>query len=204
MLDWYKLMNLVNNNNPESMNETNLGIPLEKSDYKQMASGKRKTTNGWHIAIRVGISGAAYNDTSSQHACSIKVQKTGSFNMKLAIPTVSYETLPTTDIAVKDMESFCAKADKDIRDAVRSFVYDNQMAIIAYWYTPSNENEPVAKALEEYMHNQLVQKEYTKNKVTKPKSPDELEADKEALNNYVRQKLDNSSIQLHYGSTKRK
>lgn len=183
------------------MDETNLGIPVEPSDYKQMASGKQKTKNGWHIVLRVKAGGAGRSGSSSQHGgCSIKIQNNTGFNMKIVIPNKPYDMLASTDIAVRDLVDFYNKADKTVRNLVRFFIYDNQMAIIAYWFTPNNENELIAKALFDHMRNSIITKRYDKNTITKSKSQDELENDKVMLNEYVQQKLDDSSIELYFGS----
>lgn len=174
---------------------------MEPSDYKQMASGKQKTKNGWHIVLRVKAGGAGRSGSSSQHGgCSIKIQNNTGFNMKIVIPNKPYDMLSSTDIAIKDLTEFYSKADKNIRNLVRSFIYDNQMAIIAYWFAPNNENEPIAKALFDYMRNNIIKKRYDRNGVTRGKSQDELENDKVILNEYVQQKLDDSSIELYFGS----
>lgn len=199
MLDSQKLFQEIFDN--QSLTETNLGIPVEPSDYKQMASGIPKTKNGWHIVLRVKAGGAGRSGSLSQHGgCSIKIQNNTGFNMKIVIPNKAYDMLSSTDIAIKDLTEFYGKADKNIRNLVRSFIYDNQMAIIAYWFAPNNENEPIAKALFDYMRNNIIKKRYDRNGVIKSKSQDELENDKVILNEYVQQKLDDSSIELYFGS----
>ena len=189
----------------QTLDESNIGIPLNKNDYKIMTT-KDKSGNGWQMVIRSARGGAGVAMNQAFHACSIKVQRTSGgsrkLDMKIVIPTKSYDSLKSSDIAIIDMNKFYANRDiiTDVRNVVRSFVYDNQIAIIAFWFTPNDESDRIGTVLKRYMVDQLVSKEYVDNTISTWKSQKELDVDKEKLNEYVQQKLDDASIQLHFGN----
>lgn len=203
MLDAEKLFEMFANQ--QAINESNIGIPLSKHDHRVMQT-KDKSDNGLQMVIRSARGGAGVAMNQAFHACSIKVQalstRSKKYDRKIVVPTKSYDSLKSNDIAIVDMIEFYADHDlsSDIRNVVRSFVYDNQMAIIAFWFTPNNEGDQIGLVLKQYMVDQLANKKYVDNPISKWKSQKELDADKEKLNEYVQQKLDNDSIQLNFGN----
>lgn len=203
MLDAKKLFEMFADQ--QALDESNIGIPLSKHDHRVMQT-KDKSDNGLQMVIRSARGGAGVAMNQAFHACSIKVQETSrgniKFERKIVIPSKSYDSLKSTDIAIVDMNEFyaCRNFTMKVRNIVRSFVYDNQIAIIAFWFTPNDESDRIGTVLKRYMVDQLVSKEYVDNTISTWKSQKELDVDKEKLNEYVQQKLDDASIQLHFGN----
>ena len=128
------------------------------------------------------------------HPASIKIYANGK-NMDIAIPTKAYNTLRSNDRANKMLnrfidEKFCSPKDTSF---IVSFIYNYQMAIIAYWYSTDLNNRNIEVALEKYLHRAFKRRSI-------PKSVTELEADKEMLTNYVRKECQDDTIILHFGS----
>lgn len=180
------------------LNEGYIDVPTKPSDIALMGdiTNDTKHTN-YNIYIRTGSEGTRAGAQKGSHSCSIKAQ-VQSRKYEIPIPTKAYETLSSNDKCKKKLKEFKQDKDSLFVKAVTSFIYDNQMAIIAYWYQP-NSSTPAAKALFSFMKNQMKTNNYAHNRVHH-KTSDELEVDKEMLTNYVRKECQDDTIILHFGS----
>lgn len=180
------------------LNEAYIDVPMHQSDIPLMGdiTNDTKHTN-YNIYIRTGSEGTRAANQKGTHSCSIKVQAQ-SRKYEIPIPTKAYNTLSSNDKYKKKLKEFKEDKDSVFVKAVTSFIYDNQMAIIAYWYQP-NSDTAAAKALFSFMKNQMKINNYARNKIQQ-RSADELEADKEMLTNYVRKECQDDTIVLHFGA----
>ena len=180
------------------LNEGYIDVPTKPSDIALMGdiTNDTKHTN-YNIYIRTGSEGTRAGAQKGSHSCSIKAQ-VQSRKYEIPIPTKAYETLSSNDKYKKKLKEFKEDKDSVFVKAVTSFIYDNQMAIIAYWYQP-NSDTVAAKALFSFMKNQMKINNYARNKIQQ-RSADELEADKEMLINYVRKECQDDTIILHFGA----
>lgn len=185
------------------LNEVYLGVPVNDKEQKQydktfdnvagisndyqFDSGKPK------ILIRMGI------EATDVHGCSIKVQTHSSDNGDyIIIPTKSFLSLPKNSKVFTTMETCAKKLNRKTYKAIESFIYDNQMAIVAYWYC-GKQTADIQVSLRRYLAKRMRDTKYYNVSVS-PKTEDELEKDREALTNYVRKDRNNNNIELFYGS----
>ena len=180
------------------LNEGYIDVPTKPSDIALMGdiTNDTKHTN-YNIYIRTGSEGTRAGAQKGSHSCSIKAQ-VQSRKYEIPIPTKAYETLSSNDKYKKKLKEFKEDKNSVFVKAVTSFIYDNQMAIIAYWYQP-NSDTVAAKALFSFMKNQMKINNYARNKIQQ-RSADELEQDKEMLTNYVRKECKDDTIILHFGA----
>lgn len=185
------------------LNEVYLGVPVNDKEQKQydktfdnvadisndyqFDSGKPK------ILIRMGI------EATDVHGCSIKVQTHSSDNGDyIIIPTKSFLDLPKNSKVFTSMETCAKKLNRKTYKAIESFIYDNQMAIVAYWYC-GKQTANIQVSLRRYLAKRMRDTKYYNVSIS-PKTEDELEKDREALTNYVRKDRNNNNIELFYGS----
>ena len=183
MLDWHKLVNLINKNNPELMNEVYL---------RTTGSTKNKNIK---IVVRCKSGGGGHSNAPSKHDCSIKV---GDAQTEVWIPNKPFdEVKPKGNLqTISDLKRSLSSTAFKI---VSNFIYDNQAAIIALWYAPDGENGRVGSTILSYIRNKLATVDYSSVKV-KPKTAAELDADKEAITQYVKDTLQDDTIDLSFGS----
>lgn len=185
------------------LNEVYLGVPVNDKEQKQYGktfdnvadisndyqfdSGKPK------ILIRMGI------EATDVHGCSIKVQTHSSDNGDyIIIPTKSFLSLPKNSKVFTSMETCAKKLNRKTYKAIESFIYDNQMAIVAYWYC-GKQTVNIQVSLRRYLAKRMRDTKYYNVSIS-PKTEDELEKDREALTNYVRKDRNDNNIELFYGS----
>ena len=185
------------------LNEVYLGVPVNDKEQKQydktfdnvadisndyqFDSGKPK------ILIRMGI------EATDVHGCSIKVQTHSSDNGDyIIIPTKSFLDLPKNSKVCTSMEICAKKLNRKTYKAIESFIYDNQMAIVAYWYC-GKQTANIQVSLRRYLAKRMRDTKYYNVSIS-PKTEAELEKDREALTNYVRKDRNNNNIELFYGS----
>lgn len=185
------------------LNEVYLGVPVNDKEQKQydktfdnvadisndyqFDSGKPK------ILIRMGI------EATDVHGCSIKVQTHSSDNGDyIIIPTKSFLDLPKNSKVFTSMEICAKKLNRKTYKAIESFIYDNQMAIVAYWYC-GKQTANIQVSLRRYLAKRMRDTKYYNVSIS-PKTEAELEKDREALTNYVRKDRNNNNIELFYGS----
>lgn len=185
------------------LNEVYLGVPVNDIEHKQydtLVKGKDRTANDYQfntgkpkILIRMGI------EATDVHGCSIKVQTHSNENGDyIIIPTKSFLSLPKNSKVFTSMETCAKKLNRKTYKAIESFIYDNQMAIIAYWYC-GKQTADVKVALSRYLATKMRDTKYYNISIS-PKTDAELEKDKEALNSYVRKECKDNNIELFYGS----
>ena len=160
--------------------------------FEQSFNIDSKKGSNLKILIRSAQEGA-YGNTISQHAPTVKI-----INKTRMKPIV----VPMTSINEIDHADFYADVNtykNDVREYIKSFIYSNQMYILAIWFNlDSVVNRQLQKLLEEKV------KEDTKNKLyqkkLKPKTRDELEKDKEEIIKYVRNKLKDDKVIISFNS----
>ena len=182
----------------ESLTEAfTIAVPANKGDEKKL----KKSKSGKIPKTKVGIYIRCLTDAKFGHSTSVKIttdnEDEGDYT--IPIPTKAYSTLRHNAPAIVRMEEFIneSKSPSKIKQVVRSFIYDNQMAIIAYWYQDTS-NSTVSNILERYLIDKMVEGKY--KQIINAKSADELEQDKEMLTNYVRKECQDDTIILHFGS----
>ena len=116
------------------------------------------------------------------HFCSVRVGG-DSNEFRIMIPTVPYSKSEKHKKSIMDdadKEATKQKLNTDTIDAIRAFIYDNQMAIIAYWYG----DRSVCDFLDDYLENQCKKNNYLKNrKKYSEKTESQLLEDRETLKN---------------------
>ena len=175
-----------------------VAVPANKGDEKKLKDSK----SGKIPKMKVGIYIRCHTDAKFGHSTSVKITFSNKENdnvklkeYTLPVPTKAYNTLRNNAPAIVKMEEFMDKArlSNKIKQYIRSYIYDNQMAIIAYWYSTDLNNRNIEVALEKYLHRAFKRRSI-------PKSVTELEADKEMLINYVRKECKDDTIVLYFGA----
>lgn len=183
----------------ESLTEAFIvAVPVNKGDEKKLKNSK----SGKIPKMKVGIYIRCHTDAKFGHSTSVKITFSSKNDKNddipeytIPIPTKPYNTLRNNEPANIKMEEFMNDADlsNKIKQYIRSFIYDNQMAIIAYWYSTDLNNRNIEVALEKYLHRAFKRRSI-------PKSVTELEADKEMLTDYVRKECKDDTVVLHFGA----
>ena len=133
-----------------------------------------------------------YNDGYSgniiRHSTSVKV-KIKAEEHSITIPTCSYYTLSAPDRAITELSNFKRiSVNKNVINFVVSFIYDNQAAIIAYWYV-QNLDDKVKDAFTKYFSERVSSGRYSKGDV-QPKIDKYLNADFDNVMDYIRKEID--------------
>lgn len=174
-----------------------VAVPGNKGDEKKL----KKSKSGKIPKTKVGIYIRCHTDAKFGHSTSVKIttdiKSEGDYT--IPVPTKAYTTLRHNAPAIVKMEEFIneSKAPTKIKQVVRSFIYDNQMAIIAYWYQDTSDSI-VSNIIKKYLIDKMAEKKY--KQLIDAKSADELEQDKEMLTNYVRKECQDDTIVLHFGA----
>ena len=195
------------------VDESYISFPISKIDVrnmKKLSTGTYKTKNAtFDIYIRTFAEAKraqmAAKRMSSEHSVSIKIRKPATDESeRIKIPTKSFLT---DDKEARDdyneLEKFGTGSSnfKDTAVALRRFIYDNQMLIVAIWF---NTNEKVSSILIDRVKSILIDMEYYSNKsIRGPKSQEELDGDKQELTEYVRKELSDPSIELYFEEQKK-
>ena len=181
------------------LRETSFSMPKDKGQLSQLkkSSGFR-IKNDCRILIRTADE-AGYGNSKAYHACSVKIYSADKASCELDVPTKYF---PDKDKAYNKIQDF-KKSDTlglptRVREAFVSFIYDNQMAIVAYWYL-SGRDLKTKDILDEYFKNQIIKNNYVRNGLSGPKSKEDLENDKNALRNYVWMHPSGSTTELNFG-----
>ena len=146
------------------------------------------------ILVRSAKEGA-YSNTISQHAPTIKIKsENGSKENPVKVPLIQIDELSSGDFYTS-LNKFSSSEQKFIK----SFIYENQMYILAIWF---NLDDRVNALLQELLRNKINldirNKLYTKR--LNPKTRDELEKDKEDIIKYVRNKLKDDKVIISFNS----
>lgn len=179
-----------------------VAVPANKGDEKKLKDSK----SGKIPKMKVGIYIRCHTDAKFGHSTSVKITFSNKENdnvklkeYTLPVPTKAYNTLRNNAPAIVKMEEFMDKArlSNKIKQYIRSYIYDNQMAIIAYWYQDTSDSI-VSNMIKKYLIDKMAEGKYKQN--INAKSADELEQDKEMLTNYVRKECKDDTIILYFGS----
>lgn len=189
MLDEQKIFNVIEN----FINEVSYTIPA-----------KKKSEHPIIVILRSKAGGGGQAGSSSAHSCSIKV-KVGSGKQTTGYPLI-VPNIPFSQFKI-DAKKIGSKeylkdhiSDNESYAAIIGFVYDNQMAIIAYWNAIGGERGKVGKELEMFIKAKLSNNNYHDKKFSVPKNQNELNADKEEIIAYVRKQLKDDTISIDFGS----
>ena len=197
MLNIFKLLNCMPQD--DNLNEAYLTVPTDRASYNELLNNTAYTRSRYNSIYIRNQHDATHGGDDAQHATSIKVRLVNRTELSIPVPTKAYSTLNKADRAIRGLNEFMgSSAPKEVKNLVRSFIYTNQMAIVAYWYCSSSSDE-VAAVLLQYMKNAFAAQYKGKN-VSSPKTADQLEDDKEALIAYVRSELQNDTVQLYFGA----
>lgn len=134
-----------------------------------------------------------------RHATSIKIYESKSNVNTISIPIVSgpytKDDIKALRTSLKGTGVFQLKS--DVQTFIESFIYDNQYAIIAYWYI-DHMTVTIKDAFDEYFKNQVHMNHemYSAGKVL-PKSKTELIEDRKTLIDYMQQVLGDPSFTLY-------
>lgn len=132
-----------------------------------------------------------------RHATSVKIKCGNSKEISIRIPAESYysdSVKSVTKDSIKQIDS--TKELKDYKKFIKSFIYDNQAAIIALWYADTMSNEELA-AFQKYFDDKVAQNVFMYNKGNiKPKTDSQLNADRIELVEYLRKELNDPKFTL--------
>lgn len=179
-----------------------VAVPVNKGDEKKLKNSK----SGKIPKMKVGIYIRCHTDAKFGHSTSVKITFSSKNDKNddipeytIPIPTKPYNTLRNNEPANIKMEEFMDNADlsNKIKQYIRSFIYDNQMVIIAYWYQNTSDSI-ISNTLKKYIINKMAEGSY--KHTINPKTADELEIDKEMLTDYVRKECQDDTIVLHFGA----
>lgn len=178
------------------LNEAYIMVPTKRSDYNKMGNAaSSRGSSGTKLLVRTNEQGHSGNLIS--HSTSVKIV-TLNRTFELKVPTKAYDVAkPSFTEAIQEFMKN-KQIDSTVRSVVRSFVYDNQMTIIAYWYHGTADDD-IGKELVNLMMINMQVSDYIRNPITKPKSQAELDSDKEDLNEHFRKLLHDDSFSFHFG-----
>lgn len=173
-----------------------ISFPANRGEEKTIArktGTSLKIKNKPYVYIRTAIDatgGSGFSSNSMYHSCSIKIylkpvdSPNAPSDFEIHIPTKPYHT-KDTEKATKILEDFKEtrisklgnSVDAKFKRAITNFIYDNQMAIIAYWYV---EDDKVRMFLEDYLKKQLLGTKYFTEKF-QAKDADDLKKNRKDL-----------------------
>lgn len=190
------------------LDEVSIAIPCNRDDISKLKKTKPgKYTFPDACCLFICTSNEARrakmetDSTGMNHGPRVKIHR-GKIERTLAVPT---KTLNANDSDViknlKAIKTFAENSPfpKEVTKAAVRFIFDNQMLIAAYWFASGNDE--LIRALTELAKQKLIDNNYAKNNV-KVKSQEELDKDKKDLNEYIRSKLNDQSIELYFGKQK--
>ena len=166
------------------MNETVI-IKVPKNNDKLYLRSEHEAETG----------GKNSNASGMQHSVSIKVKtKKNAKGFPIPISTKSYADGITS--SKQDIDDSLKKAgvSKSFIRFAKSFIYDNQMALCAYWYT----KDVPFTVFDAYFKAKTSEVDYSSTKID-PKTTDELNADKIEIINYLRNATKNPDLIVDFG-----
>ena len=178
-----------------TLDETSVMIPT-KPEHLRMLQKNRSMANAPSILIRSIDEATRAGADKPVHGCSVKIYDGENSSYDIAVPTTSGRPFAKLDIFMN------SDANAKLKKTARSIIYDNQELIIAYWYNKDPQN-PIGKTLIEILTNNIIQNNYTKNPITRPKTEEELNEAKKELQDTVRAILQDDSIVLVYDSPRK-
>lgn len=203
MLSMYDLRKIARG---EPLNEFVIAFPSSKKEVqelKQSTKFKNKRIE-YSIQIRTQFGSDAGTDGKRvSHECAVKIYQGDTVLINIPIPTKPYSTLSNSSIYKKQLE-LLDKSDitRDAKTAIKSFIYQHQMDLIAYWYLTEEELRNLDLIFREYFRNLLSENNYSRSpyKRTEGKTAAELEQDKKEILNYVKSKAPSYSGSLYFGA----
>lgn len=203
-----ELLEAVDILNQHRIDEVSISIPRTKADIQSLEKTPEDkfTIDDAEFTLYIRTSEEATRGKTASssggmyHGPGIKIYR-GRKNYDLAVPTKSFEIGDAeTKKDLKAIKEFAENSSfpKDVNKIAVRFIFDNQMLIAAYWFTTDKRCIEVLRRLAK---QKLIDNNYAKNNV-KAKSQEELDKDKQELNEYVRKELDDSSIELDFGKQK--
>ena len=209
------LMNAVNRTRDENpINETYYTLPISNSDRKKlstMLNNIKAADNAFRtnperltIYVRLNIEVDPGDSDNSKHACSVKYKTANSRSdngSKVIVPTKAYSTFKDNSkamLSIKELKNDDKLTKKEI-NGIKSFIYDNQMAIIAYWYSGSTNNSKLQMAIRKYILQKIIENDYMSTNFDAKTQP-ELEQDKKEITDYVRNEMQDHTIELYFGA----
>lgn len=188
MLDWYKLMNLINNDDQDSINEIAYEFPRQK-----------KRSQPAQLIIRSKYGGGGTAGSPSVHSCSIKVKLDTNRIYPIMVPKLGEQIDESNKNKVSTGAYIREVLDDDkLYKAVVGFIYVNQVAILAYWNSPDEERGLVGTAIGDFLKARMTTVDYYDRSVQKPRTAKQLKEDQKELESYVQEKFKERTITLRY------
>lgn len=185
-----------------SLNEAYYGVPLSDKDEAPIQNALSMNRNNYEVSKdKIRILVRREDEATNAHGCSVKVQrlKGSKSDIAIPIPTKPYGTLKKGDPALAGLDELRDAVSSKEYKAISSFLYDNQMLIIAYWYSHKFNDDEVCNLLRRYIAERLINGKYYKDQVA-AKSAEQLEGDKKEIDDYVSNSTKNRIKHLYYGA----
>lgn len=138
------------------VDEVSYRLPTNRTMFKALSRGKGSMKGLPKLLVRTKRE-AAHSDGVAQHDCSLKLYPggTASSEIEIPVPSVPYSTIKQKkqykkfDKFVKMREHNNVPITSELKNCVLAFIHQNQMLIVAYWYSDNAEvEEKIAKVLE--------------------------------------------------------
>ena len=155
----------------------------------------KKSMGAKRIICRTGDEGG-YDNKRSKHSPTIKIKKT---KIKDNGTPVVVPLCPIDEFNSSNFYTDLLKFNNQERDFIHSFVCENQIYILAYWF---NLNTKISEIIKDMFDTKIAKDIENKlyQKKLKPKTRDELEKDKEDIIKYVRNKLKDDKVIISFSS----
>lgn len=188
----------------EPLNEFTTAFPVTNKEFKQLEF-RGKSAVKYTLQIRSQYGPDSSNDGKLiNHGCAEKLYVGQQNVADIPIPTKPYSTLKPNSIYIKrlDMLDDDPRISNDAAVAIKSFIYQHQMDLIAYWYLTQEEFQQLDPIFEDYFENLLKNNNYSRNpyKRTEGKTAAELEQDKKEILDYVKSKAPSYNGSLYFGA----
>lgn len=188
----------------EPLNEFTTAFPVTNKEFKQLEF-RGKSAVKYTLQIRSHYGPDSSNDGKLiNHGCAEKLYVGQQNVADIPIPTKPYSTLKPNSIYIKrlDMLDDDPRISNDAAVAIKSFIYQHQMDLIAYWYLTQEEFQQLDPIFEDYFENLLKNNNYSRNpyKRTEGKTAAELEQDKKEILDYVKSKAPSYNGSLYFGA----
>ena len=204
MLSMYDLRKIARG---EPLNEFVISFPSTKDEVKKMDKSEDNEVPNirYIIKIRTQFGSDASNDGKRvSHECALKVYtNTKQEIINIPIPTKPYQTLKPNSIYVNRLKLLDdLNINQNAKIAIKSFIYQHQMELVAYWYLSQEEMLLLDDAFRKYFKNLLRTNNYSRSpyKRDSGKTAAELEQDKKEILKYVKSEVPSYSGSLYFGA----
>ena len=171
------------------LDETNINIPLN-AEHIRILKANRKSNSMPRLYMRSITGTTRAGADKPVHGCSVKIYGTEDV-YDVTIPIVSGKEFGKLNVFMNSSE------DRSFKKIVRSILYDNQEIFIAYWFN-ADSSDDIKTSLETILKQNIVQNNYVKHSVIRPKTEDELNEAQKELQETIRAMLQDDSIVLIY------